>query len=237
MRWVLLIVGLVLVWAAVAPLVFSTPTREWLYETEGSVIERASVVLWILAAACLPILLRGINLAVLAGMGVCLAAAAREGDLHGGLTGLSVLKVRYYGDAAHPIWERALAGLVVVTVVACVVIVVIAVCQRAARSGWWRRTWVQLAVAVAALGVLTKVIDSAPAPIMKAGVELPLKLREMLGSVEEHLELMLPILVIVTISVYVGSGCRKGRSVRRVAGPNTAPLVPPMGAIRAPDAH
>lgn len=219
-RWGLiagvLFVCVVLAMAVVEPLWLGTSSREWLYESEQSVIERTSLVLWLVDALALPFLLGGIGLSVISGMVLCLAAAAREADLHGGLTGMSVLKIRYYIEPAHSIGARLLAAAVVLAVVAAFVMVAIHVFRRAAQTGGWRQRWVQVAVGAFVVGVLAKLVDSTPAPLMKAGVEIPLTLREMLGALEEHLELLLPMLVIAAVAVYVGSGLRRRASPPRV---------------------
>lgn len=220
---VLLAVVAVLAVAAVEPLLLSQLRRDQIYEQEWSVVEIASVVAWILAAVSIPIILRSASIAVFAGIVLALTAAARESDMHGSLTGMSILKVRYYIDAANPIYQRALAGLVLVVIVICLCVVAVTLWRRAVSMGGLRRAWVQLVVLVMALLAGAKFLDSSPAILRSLGLELPLAMRDSMGAMEEHMELLVPLLVMMGLFVYARSGPdpRRGIDVhQRGSSPN-----------------
>jgi|GEM_PF-2833757 len=195
----------VLVLAALASVLLSPDQRAHLYGDEGSVIEQASTVLWVIAAFAIPIILRSVRPTVLAGIGVALVAAAREADWHVELIEGNVLKIRYYLDATRSIPARMLSAAVVAIVAALCVIVAIALWRRAVRAGGLRRAWVQITVFVMALGITAKLIDSVPGPLARAGWAVPPSIRAVMGSMEEHLELLLPSLVIVGVIAYARS--------------------------------
>lgn len=196
-------IGLVV---AILPMVLSDAGRMTLYESESSIVELGSIVLWIMLALAIPFLSRPLRVAGIAGIGVCLAFAAREAELHRVFDDQSMLKFGFHLDAEHSPVARILSACAVGLAGACIVVAGVAVLRRARRDGGFRASWVRLAAATALLAIFSKVLDRAPAIIEEQGVAIHPLLRTIATSFEEHLELLLPVLVFVTILISIRRG-------------------------------
>lgn len=165
---------------------------------EHGLVERAT--LWAYLAAILGLLLLRWKTApwpdVLAACGLLLAMAAREADLHAALYGISILKLRFYRDA--PL-HQILGALVVLAPI------VLSGCWLLRRhAGHWLRWPGRWSVAATTLALLVatmvvaKMFDRAPATVAEiAGQPLPAAVRYAMLSVEEILELFLPLLALL----------------------------------------
>jgi hypothetical protein len=198
--------------AALYPLFLTERTREWFYASESSIVEIATVALWIIAAVSIPVLLRRFDMRVLASMALCVAAAAREIGLDSTFTTVSVLKLRYYTTHEHPVAERALSMVVVGTLIATGIMLAIAVFRKAQRDGGLRRRWVQFALLFLVLLVGVKLLDGLPSPLKKAGLPLPDAVLIQMGSLEEHAEMVLPLLAIMAAIAFARAARRAGRA-------------------------
>jgi hypothetical protein len=169
---------------------------------EGGPVEIATVVfyyvavlvLWTCAPAAMP---RSSWVAVSI---VLLACAAREMDLHIALFGMSILKANFYRKfASGP--QIAVALLIVFPVL-------LSAGYLAVRHGRWllaeARRRNPTAVTVASLFVLlvlVKILDRSLGMVEEiGGVAPPLSLRALQLSVEEPLEMVLPLLVVIAIA-------------------------------------
>jgi len=184
--------------------------RNAIYSTEQSVVERSSVVAWVLLAIAIPIVLRSISFKSVAASIVCLAAGAREAGLHSSITGYSVLKLPYYYRDEFPLAERAIVATIMLAFVASMVIVTIKVARAAYASGWYRDRWIRRLVAFAVLAPLSKVLDRAPDLLSKRGVELGPITIELFEAAEEVIELFLPVLLLSATIAYA----RRRRALR-----------------------
>lgn len=130
---------------------------------------------------------------------VLLALAAREADLHVAIFGISILKARFYasGTTLQIVLALTLLGLIGVAAAWLVRRM-----QRVGRSALMRRRWRAAARTVLAFGVALVTVgalDQLQAVLGDAGVlrNLPATLRYLMLSMEEVLELALPVLVLL----------------------------------------
>jgi hypothetical protein len=146
-------------------------------------------------------------------------AAAREFDAHKLFTGRSVLKVSWYLGPAP--WLHKLIAAALVAVLAW------ALCRvaRAAIAAWrqdWRRhaSWAVTGATLVVVGVATKVLDRALNVLHEiAGVSASASERALRTSLEEGLELLLPVLVAFTLWQWRrGAGVPGEGRMRRAAG-------------------
>ena len=126
-----------------------------------------------------------------------LAFGARELDLHKAFTTMSILKSRFYlGDV--PIGEK-LAGLAVIGLLGAAVLLLL---KRYGRVLWrelrQRTPWALAIATFVATLVLAKVLDRA---IYGYGLKVTLSGHALVGSLEELIELSLPLVAAVGFSL------------------------------------
>jgi hypothetical protein len=166
---------------------------------ENGLIERAT--LWAYLTSILGLLLLRWETVpwpdVLAACLLLLAMAAREADLHAALYGISILKARFYRDAPLHQILGALA------VLAPVLLSGLWLLRR--HAGHWRQRpqrWsagaTTLALMVVAM-VVAKTFDRVPATAAEMGHALPAAARYTMQSLEEILELCLPLFALLAM--------------------------------------
>lgn len=133
---------------------------------------------------------------------VLLALAASEADLHVALFGISILKARFYSGGT--LWQIAVA-LAVLAPIALAAGWLLRRSHRVWRSALARRRWRAAAHTVLAFGVAVvtaKALDRLPGLLLDAGLlrELPDAWRYLLLSLEETIELAVPLLTLLALA-------------------------------------
>ncbi|PWG63115.1 hypothetical protein [Sediminicurvatus halobius] len=167
---------------------------------ESGPFETASEWFWFaLAVACLWLLRATPRGGIALGL-AALLAGLREAEMHKALTADSIFKTNYYLDSAAPLWEKALGGAVALGAIGLVVYLGVRAWRLLLREGNWRTPW-GLVVAVGALALpVLKVIDRAPALLVQHfGLALPAAIKDVMGSVEEGVEMALPLLFLAAL--------------------------------------
>jgi hypothetical protein len=166
---------------------------------EYGVIESMTVAAWLIAAVFFAreAITRGGAVARLA-VPVCVAAALREADLHIALTGLSILKIRFYSSDAFSGWAKLLALAVVLPIGTALAALLVLLVRRLRRDGAGSPA-IRLLLATIALLVLSKVLDRSPAVLLEwYGIERSDVVRRWMQAFEEGIELLLPILFVAS---------------------------------------
>lgn len=170
---------------------------------EGGVVENGTLFFYLLAALMVLKMRppawskRDVGALVV----VLLALAAREADLHVALFGISILKTRFYSGSA--LWQIAVA-LAVLAPIVLAAGWLLRRWHRVWRSALARRRWRAAACTGLAFGVAlvtAKMLDRMPAMLLDFGAmrEVPAALRYLLLSLEEILELSLPLLALLAV--------------------------------------
>lgn len=133
---------------------------------------------------------------------VLLALAAREADLHIALFGISILKTRFYSGGT--LWQIAVA-LAVLAPIAVAAGWLLRRSHRVWRSALARRRWrgaARTALAFVVAIVTAKTLDRLPAILLDTGLlhELPYTWRYLMLSLEEIIELALPLLALLALA-------------------------------------
>lgn len=171
---------------------------------EGGIVENGTLFFYLLAAVVVLKMRppawsrRDIGALVI----VLLALAAREADLHVALFGISILKARFYSGGT--LWQIAVA-LAVLAPIAIAAGWLLRRSHRVWRSALARRRWRAAARTALAFGVAivtAKTLDRMPAMLLDFGLmrEVPNTLRYLLLSLEEILELALPLLALLALA-------------------------------------
>ncbi|MBK1614262.1 hypothetical protein CKO44_12370 [Rubrivivax gelatinosus] len=177
-------------------LLLSPETLRWL-KAENGPIEGTNAALYFVCALVFLLSPRiqaptRLALAVLfAGFG------AREMDWHKAFTGKSVLKVSYYlGDAP---WQTRLFAFLAVAAVALAVLTLLLRQARPLLQLWQRRDPVATSVVIFIVTmVITKLLDrSLNLLVEEAGIVFPPAVGLLVGSLEETIELSLPLIALV----------------------------------------
>ncbi len=228
---ILCLVGLTIALGLLPLVVTSEETRQMLYDGEDSFFERASLLLWVLLAIALPLIFRKLTRHVVAASGCCLYAAAREASWHKAFTDDSMLKVSYYIDPVHPLGYRLLCGAIVGLGVACLLTISLRAYRRWREKDHYPQAWAPLLLIALIVGVGTKVLDRFPS-IFKEWLpwtiaETP---RQAMYSLEEGLELLLPILLFTVAWTYVcrvRAAAASSGETQAVNPAITDPVMPP----------
>ncbi|MBB1599656.1 hypothetical protein A9977_06345 [Variovorax sp. UMC13] len=132
---------------------------------------------------------------------VLLALAANEAGLHVALFGISILKARFYSGGT--LWQIAVA-LALLAPIAIAAGWLLRRSHGVWRSALARRRWRAAARTVASFGVAVvtiRVLDGLPGLLLDAGMlsEVPSAMHYLLLSLEEILELALPLLALLAL--------------------------------------
>jgi len=171
---------------------------------EGGPIENSTIFFYILSALCV-LTLRPpgwSKLDAAAVFVVLLAFAAREADLHVALFGTSILKARFYNSIGT--LPQIAAALAVLAPIVLALGWLARRSQRVWRAALYRRRWraaTHTVLAFVLAIVLAKTLDRLPEILHDTGLlrVLPTALRYVMLSLEEILELSLPILATVAL--------------------------------------
>lgn len=174
----------------------SPETLRWLIAENGP-IEGTNAALYFVCGLVF-LLTRRIEPATRVALGVLFAAfGAREMDWHKAFTGKSALKVSYYlGDA--PLQQRLLAFVAVAAVAVAVLVLLLRQGRRTLQL-WRRRDPVATSVVVFIVTMaVTKVLDrSINLLAEEAGIVFSASTGLLVGSLEETIELSLPLIALV----------------------------------------
>lgn len=186
--------------AAVAATLFwlllDTDTLRWL-KAENGPIEGTNAALYFVCALVF-LLSRRIEPATRLALAVLFCGfGAREMDWHKAFTGKSVLKVSYYlGDAP---WQQRLVALVAVGAVALAVLTLLLRQAPRLQRYWQRRDAVATSVVVFIVTMAgSKLIDRMENLLAEeAGIVFSPSTGLLIGSLEETIELSLPLIALV----------------------------------------
>ena len=113
--------------------------------------------------------------------------------MHKRLTGVSVLKLRFFTGDAFPIWEKLVAALVVVPVAFALVALAVMFVRTLLRGGL-RRNSVRLVLMTVILLFISKLLDRAPAVLLDwYAIDFSTSARRWMLAYEEGIEALLPI--------------------------------------------
>lgn len=178
---------------------FEDATLQWLYSEAGP-FERLSEWFWYFAAGCAVVWLRPRGWRPVSVALFCVFGAVREADLSKAFTHDSITKINYYIEPDYPVEERLLAAGVAVMVVGVIVELLIAGVRFALREPILRRPWGAVACAFALLLVGTKVLDRSESLLEKhLGIETSATVGRSIRTLEEGMEMMLPLIVVFAI--------------------------------------
>jgi hypothetical protein len=183
---------------------------------EYGLIESLTLAAWLVAAVMFAreAIARGGAVAWLAAP-VCVAAAAREADLHLRLTGSSILKLEFYGSGDFAVWEKLLALAAVLPLAVALGALLVLLVQRLRREGAGSPA-MRLLLLTLVLLVLSKLFDRSPSVFRDwYGVELPSAARRFLRVFEEGIELLLPVLFVAAFRMARNAVDPRGTIVSR----------------------
>lgn len=172
--------------------------------SEAGFIEKASAILWVIAAAASLVLLRPFGRNVIALTIVFLLCAAREHELHTSFTNYSVLKISFYFDSSYPLWERLLFALVIGVGIYCLIQL-----TRSAIDGYRAQrgplyAWQWLTLLGLGLLVFSKVLDRAPNLLSdETSWHLVAWSARLFRASEEGFEFLVPLILIAAIVAFV----------------------------------
>jgi membrane-associated phospholipid phosphatase len=226
--WLVVAFAVVAIWVGLnTPLMIRPAFLE-----EGGPVENSTIFMYLVSALCVLTLQPPAwsKLDVAAVCIVLLAFAAREADLHIALFGTSILKARFYNSIATP--GQIVGALAVLAPVLLALGWLALRSQRLWRAALSRRRWraaTRTVLAFALAIVLAKSLDRLPEILHDTGVLviMPTALRYVLLSLEEILELSLPVLATVALlQLQLGrypTWFRRFR--RRLRGPHFTPAL------------
>ncbi|MES2536823.1 MAG: hypothetical protein V4632_13215 [Pseudomonadota bacterium] len=181
------------------PLMLSEPVFRYTFSEEGP-YEQLSIAGWVLAALLILVRIRPLGLKAWTFASIFVMFAAREADLHKAFTVGSIFKSRYYLDAAAPIRDKLVSGIVAAGMIALVVYAGFVIMRFLFRQGGLQsRTGFWLMLGTASF-VLCKVVDRAPAILAEGyGITLPPLAMRYASAFEEGMELLNPLLFMWSI--------------------------------------
>lgn len=188
--------------------------------SEHGLVESLTVALWVLAGAMFTAaaMVRGGAVAWLAAP-LCFAAALREADVHQAMTGISILKLRFYSSDVIEPWEK-LAAVGVLLPLLTAAAVLLGLFLRRWRCDGLRNAEMRMMCGAIGLLVSSKVVDRLPAVLREwSGMETAAVVVHSMQAVEEGIELLLPVLFLASYAL-----ANPGRLPQRTA---------PRGAARA----
>ncbi len=189
------LLGVALIFGVLPWIAWSQPSRQMLYAEEAGIVEQVSLLLWLGLAPTLLLIFCRCWWKVLAAAVLCVFAAGREAGWHKEFTGGSVLKISYYYNTDYPLEHRLLAGLTVACGVICFGIICHQAYQHFIKRKAYQQPWGQLLIIFVVVGIGTKLLDRAPAISKESlGWVIPGMAREMMQSLEEGMEMFLPVL-------------------------------------------
>ncbi len=200
-RYVALIVAFSVALMVFLPLALPPELARWTFSEAGP-FEWLAIAGWLFAASLIIARIRPLSPAACAFALLFIAFAAREADWHKAFTSDSMLKSSYYVRGMAPIEEKLLAGAVALALVGLLLYVAFLIARFLFReSGWRSRTGVWLLFG-AALVILGKTLDRAPAILAQSyGIEIGSLGRLYGGAFEEGLESITPFILAWSIFI------------------------------------
>jgi hypothetical protein len=200
-------VALAMVPASVAVYLLASPEQLSRFVTrEGGPVESASAILYFAAAGMLFWSWQGgarVSRLLVSSAFVTVLLGLRELEVNKRLTTDSVTKINYYLDSTISPGERLLAAVAVLLIVVGLIVYSVAYAPR-----FWSAVRAGSAAGISVLTALvlmpvTKIADRLPNRLQEAGViELPESAKRLSGSLEEILELCLPMLIPIAVLQY-----------------------------------
>lgn len=171
--------------------------------SEAGFFEKASTILWLIAAAASLVLLRPFGRNVIALTIVFLLCAAREHEMHTSFTKYSVLKVGFYFNSTYPLWERALFAIIVGCGLLCLAQLGRTAIEIYRAQQCRLLAWQRLVVLGLALIVISKVCDRVPNLLddTTSWHFLAWSTR-LFRAIEEGLEFLAPLIMIAAIVAF-----------------------------------
>lgn len=198
-RWLALYPLLMALFFSVCVWALLDATQRQHLMSEGGPIEQASWMLWLVMAFAFALLATpGDRVSTRVALVVMMVAfAAREADLHKEITGKSVLKLSFYFQE-FPLHQKLIAAVAVVAVLAAAGLLIKRYGKqvwRGARSGDIVCTTVLIFLGSM---VVSKVLDRSVNVLADDyGIALPAALGQLIGTTEETMEAMLPLVAAI----------------------------------------
>jgi hypothetical protein len=183
------------------PWLLTKQEMHWVFSEEGP-FEVLSAVFWAaLGLLCFMTARQAPRRLIPCGIAAFIGCA-RELDLHTAITGMSIFKSHYYLKTPAPIAEKLLVGLLTIAIFAVLVDVFVAGI-RALRAGALREDWMLSALLAFVTTAATKLLDKLQSFVHDfTGHWLPQIYGLVINSLEEGVEMSLPLLFIVALVQY-----------------------------------
>lgn len=177
------------------PIAFSPERAKWMLSETGP-IEVLSVFAWLVLAALFAF--SAFRPAVKWPMALLFAGfAAREADLHKAFTAEGMLKINYYTRSSAPLGEKLISGTVALVFVGLLLYSAFLFIRFLLFRSAWRSQVGRWLMFAGFLFAACKVLDRLPNILLeKHGIMLPPLLNLYFASLEEGLELWVPIILI-----------------------------------------
>lgn len=183
--------------------------------SEQGPFEEMSMVLWVVLGAML--LFHDFRSPrVLALAALAFLFAGREADLHKAYTVMSIEKIKFYLSPDVPVIQKILGGIVLLGCIG-LILHLAQLCHRYFyRQGGLRTPVGQVLLLPVLMLPASKIIDRFASQVYEIfGVRLPVTLGQVVSSLEEGIEMAMPVLFIVALMLY--------RAGRREPRADTAP--------------
>ncbi len=204
----------IVLWSALVLLVYSAivvylgvslpPERVEVMFSEEGWFEDLSPVFWLLLGAVL-LFARPIAPGRRIGMAVIAAAlAAREEGWHKKFTADSLFKTNYYEMAEVPLAEKLIAGAVALALTVLLVWLLIVGGRELFARGGWRRPWGWVTLFAVVISPVLKAVDRGPSILrVRFDIILPSDIDMVMLSLEEGMEMALPLLFLLALFLYL----------------------------------
>ncbi|RJX32067.1 MAG: hypothetical protein C4516_05365 [Oxalobacter sp.] len=182
------------VFLLIVPITFSPTSIKWLMSETGP-IEILSIVAWLALAA--QFALSSFRPSIKWPMALLFAGfGAREADLHKTLTTTGMLKLTYYTRSPAPLYEKIIAGTVALAFIGLLLYGAYHFLRFLLKDANWRSPAGYWLILAGFLFPLCKVFDRLPNVLLvEHGIALPPLLGAYCGTLEEGLELLVPVIL------------------------------------------
>ncbi len=214
---------------ATLPFVMSEDSFRALFAETGP-FEVGSIFGWVAVAVLIVLHVRPFGPRATVATFLAVVFAMREADMHKAFTGDGMSKLRYYTNAAHPVMERLIAGVIALAVVAAILYAFFASVRFLIKEKGWRTSmglWLLLGVGMLPL---TKVLDRSLSLLAERFDLIASSLIKMeVAALEEGLEAAMPLLLLraVWLSRRLTKVAAIEQSPESASGSATEPPAPP----------